>query len=452
MNEKLVDQLRRIVAVEIGDEVVRREQEALPPLDQLDRTQMARSILRRELDGQWRAAQRRGEMTLNPDEEDHVADAVLAGLFSQLPGLETYLARNDVTDIFIIGCDNVRVRTLDGREQRVPPVAESDERLIEQIQALARKGGRLGISGGATNIEKEFSPARPLLDLQLSDGSRLAAVAWVSARPYISVRRHPLVDADQETLVRDWKMYDEGMASLLAAAMRARLNMLIAGGMGRGKTTLMRALLHECPVDERIIVLEQEAELQLGLDVRRHDHVLEMQERPANMEGHGSVTLADLTWAVKRHAPDRIVIGEVRGPEVVFMLEAASDGIAGTLCTLHARSSRQTFEKLINYARRGGAHFDRSDVLQTAAFALDMVVYLDLTPDGRRVISEVSQVVGYDVNDKQVITNEWFVPGLDRAAVRNPNAPIPVNLLDLLMEHGYEPDLHRDSGLDGRMW
>jgi Flp pilus assembly CpaF family ATPase len=452
VNEKLVDQLRRIVAVEIGDEVARREQEGLPPLDQLDRTQMARSILRRELDGQWRAAQRRGEMTLNPDEEDHVADAVLAGLFSQLPGLESYLARNDVTDIFIVGCDNVRLRTLDGREQRVPPVAESDERLIEQIQALARKGGRLGIGGGAVNIEKEFSPARPLLDLQLSDGSRLAAAAWVSARPYVSVRRHPLVDADQETLVRDWKMYDEGMASLLAAAMKARLNMLIAGGMGRGKTTLMRALLHECPPDERIIVLEQEAELQLGLNTNRHDHVLEMVERPPNMEGHGSVSLADLTWAVKRHAPDRIVIGEVRGPEVVFMLEAASDGIAGTLCTLHARSSRQTFEKLINYARRGGGHFERADILQTAAFALDLVVYLDLTPDRRRVISEISQVVGYDPNDKQVITNEWFVPGLDRAAIRNPTAPIPVDMMDLLMDHGYEPDLHRDGILDGRVW
>lgn len=452
MNERLVDQLRRIVAIEIGDEAARREQEAMPPLDQLDRTQMAQSILRRELDGQWRAAQQRGELTLNPDEEDHVIESVLAGLFSQLPGLETYLARTDVTDIFVIGCDNVRVRTLDGRELRVPPIAETDERLIEQIQALARKGGRLGMGASATHIEKEFSPARPLLDLQLSDGSRLAAVAWVSARPYVSVRRHPLVDADQETLVREWKMYDEGMASLLGAAMRARLNMLIAGGMGRGKTTLMRALLHECPPDERIIVLEQEAELQLGLDVRRHDHVLEMVERPANMEGHGSITLADLTWAVKRHAPDRIVIGEVRGPEVVFMLEAASDGIAGTLCTLHARSSRQTFEKLINYARRGGGSYDRSDILQTAAFALDLVVYLDLTTDGRRVVSEISQVRGYDASDKQVITNEWFVPGPDRAAVRNPNSPIPVDMLDLLMEHGYEPDLHRDSGLDGRMW
>ncbi|HEX8805024.1 MAG TPA: ATPase, T2SS/T4P/T4SS family [Acidimicrobiales bacterium] len=444
MSDTLDVRLRRIVAAEIGEQVARREHDGLPPLDYLDRRQMARSILRRELDDQWRAAQQRGEMTMTPEEEDRLIESVLASVFSQLPGLDTYLARADVTDIFAVGCDNVRIRTMDGEEHRVERIAASDDDLVLQIQALARKGGRLGMDDDGTQIEKEFSPARPLLDLQLSDGSRLAASAWVSARPVVTVRRHPLVDADQSVLVSAWKMYDDGVASLLRAAMRARLNILIAGGMGRGKTTLMRALLHECPPDERLVVLEQEPELQLGIDPVRHNHVVEFVERPANMEGQGSVSLADLTHAVKRHAPDRIVVGEVRGPEVMFMLEAASDGIAGTLCTLHAQSSRQTFEKLVNYARRNGANFDRSDVLQTAAFALDLIVYLDLTPDRRRVISEISQVLDYDPRDKQVITNEWFVAGPDKAAVRNPMSPIPVDVLDLLVEHGYDPDLHAE--------
>jgi pilus assembly protein CpaF len=445
MTDAHVAQLRRIVVTEVGDEAVRREQLGLAPLDPVDRRQMARSILRRELDGQWRAAQQRGELAYTPEEEDHIVEAVLAGLFSQLPGLESYLARRDVTDIFVVGCDNVRVRTIDGEELRGAPVAASDDELVDQVQALARKGGRLGLDDGDSQIEKEFSPARPLLDLQLSDGSRLAAAAWVSARPYVSVRRHPLVDADQDTLVRDWKMYDEGVASLFAAAMRARLNILVAGGMGRGKTTLIRALLHECPPGERIVVLEQERELQLGIDPARHDHVLELTERPANMEGRGAVTLADLTWAVKRHAPDRIVVGEVRGPEVMYMLEAACDGIAGTLCTLHARSSHQTFEKLVNYARRDGASYDRTDVLQTAAYALDLIVHLDLGADGRRVVAEITQVLDYDPDQRRVITNDWFVPGPDGDAVPNPRAPIPVDALDLLVEHGYEPSLHRDE-------
>jgi Flp pilus assembly CpaF family ATPase len=444
MSDKLDVRLRRIVAAEIGEQAARREQDGLAPLDYLDRRHLARSILRRELDDQWRAAQQRGEMTLTPEEEDRVIESVLASVFSQLPGLDTYLARADVTDIFAVGCDNVRVRTIDGDEHLVEPIAASDDDLVLQVQALARKGGRLGLDSGGTQIEKEFSPARPLLDLQLSDGSRLAASAWVSARPVVTVRRHPLVDADQSVLVSAWKMYDEGVASLLAAAMRARLNILIAGGMGRGKTTLMRALLHECPPDERLVVLEQESELQLAIDHERHNHVVEFVERPANMEGQGSVTLADLTHAVKRHAPDRIVVGEVRGPEVMFMLEAASDGIAGTMCTLHAQSSRQTFEKLVNYARRGGATFDRGDVLQTAAFALDLIVYLDLTPDRRRVVSEITQVLDYDVDSRQVVTNEWFVPGPDKAAIRNPGAPIPIDMLDRLVDHGYDPDLHAE--------
>jgi Flp pilus assembly CpaF family ATPase len=114
---------------------------------------------------------------------------------------------------------------------------------------------------------------------------------------------------------------------------------------------------------------------------------------------------------VKRHAPDRIVVGEVRGPEVMYMLEAASDGIAGTMCTLHAQSSRQTFEKLVNYARRGGANFDRSDVLQTAAFALDLIVYLDLTPDGRRVVAEITQVCDYDATDNAADVTDVIVDG-----------------------------------------
>jgi Flp pilus assembly CpaF family ATPase len=446
VTDPIAEQLRRIVVGEIGEEVARREQQGLAPLDAADRRQMALAILQRELDAQWRAAKQRGELARTPDEEARIVESVVAGLFSQLPGLEAYLARPDVTDIFVVGHDNVRVRTVDGREQRVAPVAASDADLVDQIQALARKGGRLGLDDGTTQIEKEFSPSRPLLDLQLSDGSRLAAAAWVSDRPYVSVRRHALVDADQDTLVREWKMYDEGVASLFRAAMRARLNILVAGGMGRGKTTLMGALLHECPPAEGIVVLAQDRELQLAHQPGRHDHVLELVERPANMEGQGAVTLADLTWAVKRHAPDRIVVGEVRGPEVMYMLEAACDGIAGTLCTLHARSSRQTFEKLVNYARRGGAVFDRADVLQTAAFALDLIVYLDLTPDGRRVVSEITQVLDYEPTDRQIITNDWFVPGPDRAAVRNPRAPIPVATLDLLVEHGYEPALHRDGG------
>ena len=179
---------------------------------------------------------------------------------------------------------------------------------------------------------------------------RLAAAAWVTKRPYLTVRRHLLVDADQKDLVgRD--MYDTGLASLLGALVRARRNVLIAGGQGVGKTTLLRALLHECEPDERIVVLEQEPELHLDALPGRHDHVLVFMERGANTEGVGAVSLADLGRAIKRFTPRRIVVGEVRGPEVIDMLEAMTQGIAGSMCTIHADSSWSVFPRLPVYAR-----------------------------------------------------------------------------------------------------
>lgn len=188
----------------------------------------------------------------------------MATAFSPAPGLDQLLERPDVTDIFVNGCDDVRLVTIEGDTERADPIAATDAELVEMIQTLARRGG---------HMEREFTPSRPILDLQLPDGSRLAAAAWVTKRPYLTVRRHLLVDADQKDLVARG-MYDEGLASLLSALVRARRNILIAGGQGVGKTTLLRALLHECRPDERIVVLEQEPELHLDESPGRHDHVL----------------------------------------------------------------------------------------------------------------------------------------------------------------------------------
>lgn len=290
-------------------------------------------------------------------------------------------------------------------------------------------------------MEREFTPSKPILDLQLADGSRLAAAAWVTKRPYLTVRRHLLVDADQDDLVGRG-MYDRGVASLLAALVRARRNVLIAGGQGVGKTTLLRALLHECRQDERIIVLEQEPELHLDAMPGRHDHVLVFMERGANTEGVGAVTLADLGRAIKRFTPRRIVVGEVRGPEVIDMLEAMTQGIAGSMCTIHADSSWSVFPRLPVYARAGGRDWSTGDVLQLAALALDVIVFLSRDREGRRVISEIRHVQCFDGGSGQVVTDEWFHPDEDGHAVRNHAAPIPVRLLDELVDHGYDPSLH----------
>jgi pilus assembly protein CpaF len=435
MIDELESTLRRVVADEIGDFMSRAAQDGRQVPDEVDQKQMAIAILQRELDSRSRAALRHGDLQLTADEEDRITRTVLETAFSAAPFLDRFLKRDDVTDVFINGCDDVRLGLLNGEVEQADPVARSDEELIEMLQTVARRGG---------HMEREFTPNRPTLDLQLPDGSRLTAIAWTSKRPYASIRRHLFVDADQTELVRR-RMYDQGLATFFRACVRTRKNTLIAGGQGAGKTTLLRAFAHEFDPDERVIVLEQEPELHLDRNPRRHNHVLSLMERQANTEGAGAVVLADLARAIKRLTPRRIIVGEVRGPEVIDMLEAMTQGISGSMCTIHADSSFSVFPRLPVYARASGRDWSTGDILQLAALALDFVVFVTKTPDGRRVVAEVRYVQGYDHSSGQIITDELFVPGPDGCAVRNPLAPIPVQLFDELVRHGYNPSLH-ESG------
>lgn len=199
-----VAELRRRVADELGAYLHRCSQEGRRQPDELDQRQMARAIIRRELDEMAKDSLHRGGRPLSEPEEQEITAAVLAAAFSVSPALERLLERADVTDVHANGYDDVRLVLVDGTVEPAGPLGTSDADLLVMIQALARRGG---------HMEREFTPAHPHLDLQLPDGSRLAAAAWVTSRPYLTIRRHLLVDADQVELVRRG-MYGSGVASL----------------------------------------------------------------------------------------------------------------------------------------------------------------------------------------------------------------------------------------------
>jgi Flp pilus assembly CpaF family ATPase len=427
----LVTTLRRVVADEIEEQQRDAESDGLGPIGEMDQRQMARAILNRELDLRAREAMRLGGQPFTDAERTELVDQVLAQAFSALPGLERFIGRDDAINIHVQGCREVIVELIDGtREAHPSPFASNDE-LEAVVAQVARRSG---------SVEKEFNYSHPMLHLTLPDGSRLTANGWVGAEPYVTIRRHPLVDHDLDGLC-ERGMFDRGLRTLLGAAVRARMNILFAGGQGDGKTTLLRAAEHDAAPDERTLVLESEPELMLERFPDRHRHVIGLWERPANMEGDGAITLADLAWHAKRLTPDRILVGEVLGDEVIPMLEAMSQGVRGSMCTMHAESSAAVFPRLPVYARSRGRDWRSDDVYQLAALALDLVVFVARDAAGNRTVAEVRHVERYDPDSSQIVSDAWFTPDpLTGRATRS--SVIPVHLLDELVAHGYEPSEH----------
>jgi Flp pilus assembly CpaF family ATPase len=426
--------LRRSVVDALAEFVGETEAAGHPAPSEADRRVRARGVLRRDIDGHIRAAQQRGEDVLSAEDEEALIERVVGSVFSPLPGAEPYLARADVTNIMAIGNDPVQLRLISGERVVAEPMVERDGDLIDLLQVAARRAG---------HAEKEFSETRPMLELQLRDGSRLAASAWITPRPYLSIRRHPLMRAHHSDLVALGE-YDQGIETLLRAFVRARWNGMICGATDAGKTTLLRAMLEDVDGDEWPVTLESDPELRMD---ERPGPVRwrAFYERGPNAEGQGELTLAELSLRLKRHHPTRVIVGEVRGPEVITMLEAMTSGQRGSWCTMHADSPGGVFPRLFVYSARAEGNWDREHVYSLGALALDVVIFLDNATDGRKVIAAVRHVESYDPFTGQVVYGDWFVPAPDGAAMPNPESPIPVELLDELVAHGYDPGLHRHA-------
>jgi pilus assembly protein CpaF len=425
-DDRIVQRIRTTVAAELTRRSRTAEIDGGRRLSPDDERLLARQLVNAELEQLAQDAITTGTPVLSDEAEQEIARAVFDRIF-QLGRLQPLLDDQRISNIIANGYDRVFLEYADGTKVPGPAIAESDDDLIDTLREIGR---RYGLS------EREFNPGRPSLNLQLPDGSRLFAVAWVCDRPSVAIRRHRFMKVTLDDLVRLGAL-DAGIKELLAAAVRAKRQIIVAGATGAGKTTMLRALAAEIPSDERIVTIETELELGLDRFPELHPDVVALEAREANVEGVGLVTAADLVRMSLRMNPDRVIVGEVRGDEVIPMLNAMSQGNDGSMCTLHADSSGTVFNKLALYAMQAPERLSLEATNQLASSAIDLVVFIAKSRSGRHVAS-IRQVVGAD--GRQVITNELYAPGPDGRAV--PSSPLPHDLADDLAANGYDLRWH----------
>jgi len=372
-----------------------------------------------------------GGTVVAPEVERRVIAAVLDEVFG-LAGLQPLLDDPAVENISVNGADRVFVRYADGQRHRLAPVAGSDKELVDLIRELAARSGV---------EERRFDRGAPGVSFALPDGSRAFAVMAVTARPSLSIRRHRYARVTLADL-RKAGTVDRALEGFLTAAVRGRKNVLVTGGTAIGKTTLLRALAAAIGPWERLVTVEDVFELGLDQDERAHPDVVALQAREPNVEGEGAVPAADLVrWAL-RMSPDRVIVGEIRGPEVVPMCNAMSQGNDGSMATLHASSSRGAFTKLAAYAVQGPERLGLEATNLLVAAAVHFVVHLAESSDRRRVVSSVREVV--DADERQIVSNEIFRPGPDRRAI--PGAPPRTETAEQLVAAGFDPALVERPG------
>ena len=336
-------------------------------------------------------------------DEPRLRRLVLDHVFGLGP-VEELLVEPGVQNIHITGSDEVVVDFGGGRREHRPAVVATDDDLVALVQRAAARA-----PGG----ERRFDVSAPILSMELPGGGRLSAVMpGVAARPTLTIRRHPTQHLRLRDLARSG-MVDQTVQELLRAVVRARLNFLISGATNSGKTTLLRALLGTLE-GERLITVEDAFELGLhrsadtGLDVQA------LQGRPVNVEGVGEVTLAELVRAALRMCPDRVIVGETRGPETIALLNAMSMGTDGSMSTIHASSSQQVFAKLAAYCAQSPERLTASATASLVGASLHLVVHIDITPEGERYVASVREVVGAE--GEQVISNEIYHRDPDASA------------------------------------
>ncbi|GAA2975720.1 CpaF family protein [Actinokineospora diospyrosa] len=425
--------LRERLSTELPQRVADQQEHTGATVTREERRELAQLILDEALRAHTEDELAAGRQLPTREAEQRVLNEVVNELFG-LAGLQPLLDDPDVETINANRHDLVFVQYSNGRRAQVGPIASSNEELTDLVRLLAAR---------ASSQERRFDHGSPAVNLQLPGGERLFAVMGLTAGGVtaLSIRRHGYLTATLAQLRRGGTI-DASLEAFLRALVKARKNILITGGTGAGKTTMLRALASEMDRLERIVTVEDAFELGLDHDAAVHADVTAFQSREPNVEGEGAVSQAELVRWGLRMSPDRVIVGEIRGPEVIPMCNAMSQGNDGSMATLHASSSRIAFTRLASYAAQGAERLPLEATNLLVASSVHFVVHLARAEDRRtRVVSSVREVVGAD--GPQVVSNEVYRPGPDRRA-RPVAGALRGDTLDDLIEAGFDPEWLED--------
>ncbi len=327
-------------------------------------------------------------MTLSRQDRQRVTETLVHDVLGLGP-LEELLANPEVTEIMVNGPEQIYVEE-HGKLSRSPVAFESTEQLMQVIDRIVSSVGR------------RVDESSPMVDARLKDGSRVNVIIPPLALrgPTVTIRKFAKEAITADDLLRYGSLTPD-MLAFVRSCVRARLNVVVSGGTGSGKTTTLNILSSFIPEDERIVTIEDAAELQL-----RQDHVVTLETRPANVEGRGRVTIRDLVINALRMRPDRIVVGECRGGEALDMLQAMNTGHDGSLTTLHANNPRDCVSRLETMVLMAGAELPSRAIRDQIGSALHLIVHQSRLRDGTRKIVSITEVLG--TRDGEVETQEVF--------------------------------------------
>jgi Flp pilus assembly CpaF family ATPase len=425
-NKRICDALAARVGEALADERLERQNRGDARLSTHSEVDLAWQVSAMECARLSISRRQEGLPSLTESEEQFLISRAIDQVLG-MGLLQPTLDDPEISDIHVRGNSPIWVKLRNGMRESRAPVVGSDEELVELIRRTATRMGR---------SERRFDAGSPELNLQLSDGSRLFATMDVSSRPSLVIRKHQFEISSLDDL-RDRGMMSQGVAALFRAMVLSRRNVIIAGGTGSGKTTLLRALINEVPPDERIVTIEDAYELGLERFEHLHPDHDALQSRPANIEGQGEITLADLTKMALRMDPDRVIVGEVRGAEAFPMLMAMSQGNNGSMCTLHADSTRSVFPKLAAYMSMSSFALPIETINLLVASSVHFVVHIEVVR-GQRRVSSIREVV--DSDGSTIVSNE---------VVRNFNGevgfgyPLREETRNLFEEFGFREEMLR---------